>query len=199
MKIQQVPSVERKGWRTKTEWQRHGQEKRKRLTGMGEVDCDALNESQISATYCIFSVQHKSVLSPLSAAEEIDFWEERRDNVEGNFSSNIVPKIFNLQLSGCSNILYVNLHSVCTASTGIFHYTMGKIMFIIKMWVTKLLLFPVVDFLNYPISLQPFVLNRINGWKSSIKVYASLCCKININHHIGRFFENMLRNCWWGK
>ncbi|KAI3364305.1 hypothetical protein L3Q82_011104 [Scortum barcoo] len=35
---------------------------------MGEVDCDALSESQISATYCIFFVQHKSVLSSLSAS-----------------------------------------------------------------------------------------------------------------------------------
>lgn len=39
----------------------------------GEVDCDAWNESQISATYCIFSVQYKSVLSSLSAVEGRDF------------------------------------------------------------------------------------------------------------------------------
>lgn len=39
----------------------------------GEVDCDAWNESQISATYCIFSVQYKSGPSSLSAVERRDF------------------------------------------------------------------------------------------------------------------------------
>lgn len=63
---------------------------------MGEVDCDVLNESQISATYCIFTVQNKSVLSSLLAAGEMDFWEERRDNMERNFTSALVSKTFNL-------------------------------------------------------------------------------------------------------
>ena len=66
----------------------------------GEVDCGVLNESQISATYYIFSVQNKSVLSSLLAAEETDFlggeitW-------RGTSVVLFVPKIFNLQLSGC--------------------------------------------------------------------------------------------------
>lgn len=50
---------------------RHRQLKRKRDRDgsvMGVVDCDALSESQISATYCIFSVQHKSVLPVLSVS-----------------------------------------------------------------------------------------------------------------------------------
>lgn len=62
------------------EWQRHRQRKRKRdMDGSvtGEVDCDALNESQISATYYIFSVRYKSVLSSLSAGEERDFLRKR--------------------------------------------------------------------------------------------------------------------------
>lgn len=73
-KIQWVPSLQKKGYWTDREWAGEWEKDIYRDGSvMGEVKWDVLNESQISATYCICSVQDKSVLSSLSAAHKI-FW-----------------------------------------------------------------------------------------------------------------------------
>lgn len=88
----------------------------------GEVDCDALNESQISATYCIFSVRYKSVLSSLSAGEGRHFFKLRVREATGNI---LVLFFLEGKLQPCHGAK--NPHnskqlSGCTAGISIFHY-----------------------------------------------------------------------------
>lgn len=88
----------------------------------GEEDCDAPNESQISATYCIVSVQHRSVLSVSTAVERDQIvGEEKRDCIytgktvvlHNHFNSSVgvaVYMLFPLQMHFPLQVGYIPSH-----------------------------------------------------------------------------------------
>lgn len=85
MKTQQVPGGERERLEDKKSDRDTDGDRENDTDGRVIGDWDALRESQISATYRIFSVQYKSAPSFPLAVDQTDFLEAERGCLKGGF------------------------------------------------------------------------------------------------------------------